>query len=46
MGYISIINGFIKLIHYLVEDHSNPEKATPQKVKKPIKKSKHLSKDK
>ena len=39
MGYISIINGFIKLIHYLVEDHSKPEKAAPKKVKKPIKKS-------
>jgi hypothetical protein len=38
MGYISIINGFIKLIHYLFEDHSKPEKPQSKKEKKKSKK--------
>ncbi len=38
MSYISMLNGIIKLAHYLFEDHSKPEKPQSKKEKKKSKK--------
>jgi hypothetical protein len=39
MSYISMLNGIIRLAHYLFEDHSKPEKSDAKKEKKQRKKS-------